>query len=156
MKHRMSRQPLLIPILHNGAEAYQLVEPWSFFSMATDVVVPKGFIADGASVPRMLWSFMPPDGTHRAAALAHDWIYANKGFLAEPHLMWERFEADDVFLELMLKALIAPWRANIAFRGVRLGGWLPWRRSSGVPTIEPVRNAMFGKTKSHHLYACPQ
>lgn len=150
------KQPLLIPILHKGEEAYQLIEPWSFFSMATNVVVPKGFIADGASVPRALWPFMPPDGTHRAAALAHDWLYANKGYLEKPNLLWERYEADDVFLELMLKALIKPWRANIAFRGVRLGGWLPWRRSTGVPTVLPVSNLTTRFTphhNPHHLYA---
>ena len=47
------------------------------------ITIPEGFVYDGATVPRWLWTLigMTPDGLHRAAALMHDWMYAHRGFL---------------------------------------------------------------------------
>lgn len=151
------RQPLLIPILYKGDECYQLVESWAFTTLGIRVSIPKGFVADGASVPRALWPFMPPDGTHRAASLAHDWLYVNKGHVDDTEFVWTRSDADETFLELMIKALISPARARIAYRGVRLGGWWVWSRPKKPPVILPIRNALAASVQKRrlikHLYA---
>lgn len=41
------------------------------------VDVPRGFLTDGASVPRILWSILPPWGDYGQAAVLHDWLCEN-------------------------------------------------------------------------------
>lgn len=43
------------------------------------IIVPAGFVTDLASVPRMVWSFYPPDGPWAKAAIIHDFLYWTKG-----------------------------------------------------------------------------
>lgn len=64
----MSDAPLIVEFVP-GKESVRLVEPWD--------EVPKGFVSDGASVPRWLWALLghPLDRHHRRAGVAHDWGY---------------------------------------------------------------------------------
>ncbi len=41
----------------------------------TEIVIPRGFISDGASAPRLLWAFMPPAGPLLIPSLIHDFAY---------------------------------------------------------------------------------
>lgn len=36
--------------------------------------VPKGYLTDGASVPRLFWGLIPPWGEYGQAAVMHDWL----------------------------------------------------------------------------------
>lgn len=38
-------------------------------------VVPKGFVSDGASVPRIFWWVMTPTGVLFEASVLHDFLY---------------------------------------------------------------------------------
>ena len=90
-----------------------------------EITVEPGFDTDYASVPRAFWSIYPPDGSYRAAAVVHDWLY---WCLAKEPLgeRITRAQADAVFLEA-LTALEIPWaRRHLLHKAVRLGGWLPW------------------------------
>jgi len=53
------------------------VQPMAFGYDAdiTIVTVPVGFRTDFASVPRLLWSIIPPIGTYSGAAVIHDYLY---------------------------------------------------------------------------------
>lgn len=157
------KQPLLIPVLIDGQEAYQLVEAYTFDCGGKPETVSEGFVCDGASVPRLAWWFMPPDGLHRAGALAHDWLYAGKGKLAPPRIFpLKRAMCDEQFWLMMRAAQVPLWRAYIAFMAVRLfGGWA-WWQSTGRRNIHPVRNAAPAKRApsknplTRHLYAEPR
>ena len=85
-------------------------------------VVPEGFATDFASVPRLLWRIAGPlDGLE--AAVFHDWLYATGRVLRKP--------ADRMYYEVMRAKQIHPlpaWRARAMYRGVRLGGWVAWRK----------------------------
>jgi hypothetical protein len=39
-----------------------------------NVIVPIGFLSDGASVPRPLWWFLPAWGRYSSAAIVHDYL----------------------------------------------------------------------------------
>ena len=39
------------------------------------VVVPTGFVTDLASIPRVFWSVLRPDGEYAYAAVIHDYLY---------------------------------------------------------------------------------
>lgn len=61
------------------------------------VHIPAGFITDFASVPKVFWNILPPNGRYGKAAVVHDFLYRTKG-------MATKAQADRVFLEAM-KAL---------------------------------------------------
>jgi len=63
--------------------------------------VPKGFITDFATIPRIFWKILPPyDPRYGKAAVIHDFLYYTG--------IGDRRWADDEFLECM-KILGAHW-----------------------------------------------
>jgi len=83
------------------------------------VHIPAGFVTDFASVPRILWGWMPPWGKYGKAAVLHDYIYQTHCRI--------RKDADDIFYEAMLVGKTKPWKARLMYWGVRIGGWLAWK-----------------------------
>lgn len=143
------KQPLLIPIIYNGAPNYQLYEGYDD--------LPKGLVIDGASIPRILWVWKPPDGIHRGPAAHHDWNYIGKGWGLRT-----RKQCDDLLYAELLEAGLAPCDARLMWLGVRIGGWYVWNKPKVDPVILPVRNAApsripraMKRAFSNHLYAPP-
>ncbi|WP_232289498.1 DUF1353 domain-containing protein [Verrucomicrobium spinosum] len=147
-------QPILIPVRIPGEGSwYRLIRPWRYVWDLPDgtrqcLVVPRGFCLDGASVPRLLWTLtgITPDGLHRAAAVAHDYLYRHAGKLPagvhrvlSPGVGWEtagwkdaahvwtREEADRLFARLLRECGVGKRRRRIMYLGVRLGGWMSWK-----------------------------
>lgn len=68
-------------------DEYELVEDYEYHysthggSYFYKFIVPAGFVYDGASSPRSLWSLsgVRPDGLIRAPALVHDYLYEYRG-----------------------------------------------------------------------------
>lgn len=86
--------------------------------------VPAGFVTDWASVPRFLWRLIPSRGSYNKAALVHDYLYR-----VQPEGVTRR-QADQVFLDAMRHLGVAGPLRWAMYQGVRLGGWLPWRRNA--------------------------
>ena len=110
---------------HVGGRRYR-VEQEFVYIMRTGrhLVVPAGFLTDGGSVPRLLWPLYPPFGSDADEAYTlHDYGYAH----AE---RWEmpRGEVDALMREVMeVKGFRRTARA-VVWAGVKLGGWLTFRR----------------------------
>lgn len=63
------------------------------------VVVPAGFVTDGATIPRVLWVVLPVWARWSRAAIVHDWLYSLiRGASAQAR---SRREADAIFYEAM-------------------------------------------------------
>jgi len=88
------------------------------------VFVPTGFKTDFASVPRIFWSILPPDGQYTQSCVLHDFLYFKKN---RP-----RKNCDKIFLESMQVLGVAWWKRCIIYRAVRLFGWIPWKKSLRV------------------------
>jgi hypothetical protein len=84
--------------------------------LGTVIVVPKGFRTDYASVPRILWSILPPSGKYTKAAVVHDYLCVTK--------ICPRDKADKVFLEAMEDLGVSPVVRHIMYAGVRVGSLL--------------------------------
>jgi hypothetical protein len=79
-----------------------------------DVLIPKGFKTDLASIPRVLWSIFPPFGNYTTPAVIHDHAYKT--------CYNSRAEADKEFRD-NCKAYGTPsWKANSFYGAVRLFG----------------------------------
>jgi hypothetical protein len=116
----------------DSTKNYELREDWEVVWHGKRVAVPMGYQYDGASVPRWLWSItgLTPDGLMRLGALPHDWVYDHAGIMDTES--FTRLEADQMMFDLYRAAGMTKFGAGLAYRGVRIGGWLPWRRSLTV------------------------
>lgn len=127
-------QPFLTPVWIEGREFYQVQRAYRFDCYGSKEEVPEGLIVDGASVPRPVWWFLPPDGLHRAAALGHDWNHKKKGVLANGRSI-TRAQADLLFYHMMIDAHVNEKRALVAYRVVRRFGEHSWKNPKNVPRI---------------------
>ena len=82
------------------------------------VEVPKGFKTDFASVPKILWNIIPPDGNYTQASVLHDFLYFKQ--------MFTREKCDQIFLEAMGVLQVKKWKRNIMFWALRMFGWIGW------------------------------
>lgn len=83
------------------------------------ITVPKGFITDGASVPKWAWGLgFSPWGEYSKAAVLHDWLYAQQELT--------KLESDNEFLESMEALTVNTFKRNLMFKMVRWfanGAW---------------------------------
>lgn len=95
----------------NGRAIWRLLSPFA----CRGIIVPKGFVTDFASVPRLpLAYWLCGDNAHEAATV-HDYLYCTD---ANPNV--DRKTADDVFLAIMEETGEAWWRRKIMYRMVRM------------------------------------
>lgn len=69
-----------LPVRKRGERRrFELMAAWTFFLLGKWRVfhIPKGFIFDGASIPRLFWNMLSPTGYLFLAGLIHDYIYKN-------------------------------------------------------------------------------
>lgn len=99
----------------------ELLGKLEYYSKILDstVVVPRQFISDGASVPSIFWSRIPPFGKYLEAAIIHDYYYT----LGEQENSPIDYKlATKVFREAM-KACGVNWlRRNVMYQAVMLFG----------------------------------
>jgi len=65
------------PSKRRNAALFMLLDSFSFKPHHTTnevVIVPVGYITDGATIPPVFWSIMPPWGTYGKAAILHDYL----------------------------------------------------------------------------------
>lgn len=87
-----------------------------------DVVCPAGEITDFASSPPRLWGLFPPIGKGiTEGAVVHDHMYKHPG-------EFTRKQIDEIFREIMLAKGTSNRKARLGYYGVRLGGWVAWKK----------------------------
>ena len=88
-----------------------------------EIDVPKGFICDGASIPRIFWSLVghPLSGGPLRAAIIHDALCVQSSTRAE-----RRF-ADTVFYWVLEQCCVPYWRSLVLFLAVRAYATFVWR-----------------------------
>jgi len=82
------------------------------------VNVPKGFVTDFASIPRIFWSILRPDGQYTYPAIVHDYMYWMQDRpRAEADLIF-KYGMDDFAIDRITVASI--------YDAVRVGGGSAW------------------------------
>lgn len=62
----------------NKTVIWELLTPLSYITNSNiTIIVPIGFRTDLASIPRILWVFLPPDWKYTKAAIIHDYLLEN-------------------------------------------------------------------------------
>ncbi len=107
---------LILEALPDG-RLMQLVEPYAFVDPAQKTwAVPKGAKVDGASIPRVLWTFIggPFEGKYRNASVIHDFYCDTR---TEP---WQAVHR--VFFHGMRTAGVSEFRAKAMYAAVYHAG----------------------------------
>ena len=86
------------------------------------VNVPTGFVTDFASIPRVFWSVLRPDGEYAYAAVVHDYLYWTQ--------TRSREEADQILKMAMEDFDVGATSLSTIFSAVRLGGEGAWKSNA--------------------------
>ncbi|SFU87941.1 Protein of unknown function [Polaromonas sp. YR568] len=89
-----------------------------------EVVVPTGFVTDLASIPRLFWSVLRPDGDYAYAAIVHDYLYWEQS----PSI--PRSDADEIFRLAMKDLDVSTVKSTVIFNAVRSMGESAWNRNT--------------------------
>ena len=104
--------PLRIEALKGGK--FQLLSPLGFKDGNILITVQKGFIYNGASIPRSLWSVVGCPMDYAYESCLHDALYASKIF--------NRKECDKYFYKALKARGVSLITAKELYLGVRFGG----------------------------------
>lgn len=111
------------------SDDFKLLKPIDYLSNSADILVrvPAGFRTDLASIPRLLRPFFNRNGKSKKAAVIHDYLYddeevdaINRGLNQE--------QCDGLFYEALLECGVGKVAAYMYWLGVRLGGFLSFRK----------------------------
>jgi len=95
------------------------------------VVVPSGFVTDLASIPRVFWSLLPPDGAYTFPAIIHDYLY-----WTQKH---PRAIADSVLRYGMDDLKVSSAVASAIYTAVRVGGESAWTNNAKLRQTGEMR-----------------
>ena len=90
----MELTKLLVKDLMNGK--FELFSDYIYKTKEYPIKVPKGFVTDYASIPKLLRAIILPYGKHSGASVVHDWLYSSNCSLDI-----SREKADKIFLEIL-------------------------------------------------------
>lgn len=113
-----------------GGRTWEIVKDWHFTIRGINYVVPKGFVFDGASVPKFLASWLSPVGVLLVGGLVHDYAYKyqvllKKGGKETSHHMTQK-EADIIFRDINVEQNGFHFLNYLAYWALRLGGFVAW------------------------------
>lgn len=99
-----------------GEQRFKLLDDLEYENKDYVFKVKKGFVFDGASIPRLLWTTIgcPFGGLYTKPACLHDILYATHLFGKE--------ESDSIFLEAMVSCEVEEDIRKTLYDGVRLFG----------------------------------
>lgn len=90
----MELTKLLVKDLMNGK--FELFSDYVYRTKKYLIKVPKGFVTDYATIPKLLRGIILPYGKHSGASVIHDWLYSSSC-----NLDIGREKADKIFLEIL-------------------------------------------------------
>lgn len=107
----------------HGGTVFELMEALFIEALGRSFWIPKGFISDGASVPRPFWPLVSPMDCGELAPLVHDYLYRTGGVDGR----FTRKEADQIFRQHMKDAGVPLWRRQPVYLAVRVAGRHAWK-----------------------------
>lgn len=117
-----SKEPLIkylseLELIPDHKYSFRLDAPFIVQINSNMLTVPKGFLTDLASTPRILWPLYAPNDTRTIRpAVLHDYMYhCESGYT--------RYQSDKIFYYGLRKHDISAFRAHKYYWGVRLFGW---------------------------------
>ena len=108
--------------MHNGSRKFELLQEFRCFYKGEWITVPKGFITDGISVPKMFWSLIGPFSDAFSAALVHDWFFSPFNDKYD----WKT--SNWIFYEIMKDCCVGFIQRRAIYGGVVVGSYPVWKK----------------------------
>ena len=110
-------------VMHLDGRRWKVMKEFVYHvgdKQSTEVIkVPRGFITDFASIPRLFWTVIGhPTGRYGKAAVVHDFTYAKA--------LYKRKRCDEIFAEAMRVLRIGWLKRIVMYQAVRRFGWIGW------------------------------
>lgn len=154
-----ARGPVLAYI---GRGQYATVGPTEYVGSDDVIHIPADFHTDLATVPRLFWALIPPQGAYEKSAVLHDFGCVE---LAAGTCLLSSRDVDGLFRRVMREAgvgLVTRWlmwsgvRWGALFNPARRAGW--WRDAPAVLSISALALAAtlalaYGADRAVHALA---
>ena len=113
-----------------GGRTWEIAKDWQYTLGGVNYVIPKGFVFDGASVPKFLASWLSPVGVLLVGGLVHDYAYKytvllKKGGKTTSDSMTQK-EADVIFRDINIEQNGFQFLNYLAYWALRIGGFAAW------------------------------
>lgn len=113
-----------------GTRTWEITKDWHFSINGENFVIPKGFVFDGASIPKFLHTWLSPVGVLLMGGLVHDYAYKytvllKKGKKGASNIMTQK-EADIIFRDINIEQNGFHFLNYLAYWALRLGGFVAW------------------------------
>ena len=116
-----SFQPPLI-VRYDDGRNWTVMEEFVYVSPRIALRIPVGFSTDFASIPRLIWRWMPPtDWRIGKPSIIHDFLYRT------PAMLFTRQQADHELREAMKCVGANAFDRNAVYWAVRAGGGSAWK-----------------------------
>lgn len=134
-KFQNVKLPDVLQLNYIDGDKFELNAPyrvtWEEDGSKFRIEVPKGYITDLSSIPRLAQSVIPVIGRQNGPSVIHDFIYEPMDPMltdGKTHQLigWKKEEADMLFLEAMKAAGVHWLRRNAMWMAVRFGGYWAW------------------------------
>ena len=117
----MELTKLLVKDLMNGK--FELFSDYVYKTKEYLIKVPKGFVTDYASIPKLFRTVVLPYGKHSGASVIPDWLYSSMC-----NLDISREKADKIFLEILKEEKVNFLLRIVMYIAVRKFGRSRFRR----------------------------
>ena len=134
-------QPIRIPTKGKGfwsaiwlwlmtVRTWTVAKDFHYKLKGVEYVIPKGFVFDGASVPKFLASFLSPVGVLLIGGLIHDYAYKYAALKPKNDkdalLIVNQHEADKIFRDINIEVNGFHFLNYLAYWALRIGGFVAW------------------------------
>lgn len=113
-----------------GVRTWEISKDWQFTVNGENYVIPKGFVFDGASVPKFLATWLSPVGILLIGGLVHDYVYKYTVLLKKDKQstseVFTQKKADQLFRDINIEQNGIHFLNYLAYYALRLGGFLAW------------------------------
>ena len=112
-----------------GTRTWEITKDWHFTVLGEAYIIPKGFIFDGASVPKFLASWLSPVGVLLVGGLVHDYLYKYTVLLKKGGKTTEPMnqkQADKLFRDINIEQNGFHLLNYLAYWSLRVAGFVAW------------------------------
>lgn len=116
----MIQQPIIRPL---DSGHYELVKPYRYTcNNGTMIFIDKGYITNGADIPRFFWRLYPPfSPEYLPAVIVHDYLCDVADSDTDKTGRFVKFHfADNVFREMLTKLGVSKVKVTMFYNAVRL------------------------------------
>ena len=115
---------------------WEIVSDYHYNIDGQDLVIPKGFVFDGASVPKFLHTWLSPMGVLLVGGLIHDYGYKYQTLLCKGKKkaigMKTQSQLDVIFRDVNIVQNGFRLINYLAYYGLKLGGFASWNKHRKV------------------------